>query len=192
MKLNASNLLWIAIPLLIVMIAGIFFASKENRALRAQVKDLSVQLAHANIEMIPDTIRDSIPVITQLVVEVDKTDYKKQIADRELISDLKLKVSQIESENTMLRETLGKVQLQLEKKDSLELFTYHDKWADFEVDLQTKQLEYAVRDSLVTFVTIVYKHKFLWWRWGKKGCEVKIVNFNPRSEVLYNKSIMIK
>ena len=191
MKLNKSNILWIAIPLMIIFAGNLYLADRKNRELKNQVRDLNVQLAHAQIPLVPDTIRDSIPVVKQRIVEVDKTDYKKQIADRELIKDLKLKVSQIESENHMLRETLGSVKLQLEKKDSLELFTYHDKWADFEVDINSKQLDYAVRDSLITFVSTIYKHKFLWWRWGKKGYDLHIVNMNPHSNVLYNKRIVI-
>ena len=53
-------------------------------------------------------------------------------------------------------------------------------------------LKYAVRDSFVTDVTRIYKHRFLWLRWGTKGYQVHHVNFNPNVDVKYNQFIMIK
>ena len=32
----------------------------------------------------------------------------------------------------------------------------------------------------------MYRHHFLWWRWGVKGYKVKVVNFNPHSTIRYN------
>ena len=101
---------WLLLAIAVLVGFG-FLAGRTNKRLEAQVHDLQVQLSHASIPLEPDTIRDSIPVVTQRVVEVDKTDYKSQIADRELIKDLEMKVSRIEAENVMLRQTLGSVLL---------------------------------------------------------------------------------
>ena len=140
-----------------------------------------------------DTIRDSIPVDTQPVVVVDRTDYKKQMADKQLIRDLGLKVSQIEAENHSLRETLGKVQMQAEKRDSDSLYTYHDRWVDFELNLYSREMWYQMRDSFDTFIDRQYKHKILWGliKWGTKSYEVKFVNYNPNSHVKYNRSVKV-
>ena len=40
----------------------------RNRDLESQVRDLQVQLAHAQVPLKPDTIHDSIPVVTQRAV----------------------------------------------------------------------------------------------------------------------------
>lgn len=168
---------------------GIIIRGTMNeRALKQQIRDLQVELAHSLVPMQVDTIRDSIPVVTQRLVEVDRTDYKKLVADAELIKDLKLRVAQIESENAMLREIADSLQL-VAVNDSL--YAYHDRWADFEVDTKSGWMDYAVRDSFVTYVSRIYKHKFLWWKWGTKGYEVKHVNFNPRASVKYARTIKV-
>lgn len=191
--MKTSVKIWIiAIMALLLMTGtGAAYVWLNNRSLLKQVRDLQVELAHAQIPLRVDTIRDSVTVVSQRIVEVDKTDYKKQLADKQLIKDLGLKVSQIESENHQLRELLGKVQMTAVKKDSDSLFVYHDKWADFEVNLRSKMMEYLVRDSFDIFVATIYKHKFLWWRWGKKGYDVKFVNYNPNTRIVHNQTIMV-
>lgn len=163
--------------------------SRENSLLRKEIRELQVRLAEA--EEHPDTffIHDSIPVYRDKVVEVDKTDYKKLLADRELIKDLKLKVAQVESENRMLMGTRDTVILE-KGRDSV--LRYHDQWADFAYFEEKKRLEYSVRDSLTTYVTREYKHRFLWWKWGTKGYNVYHVNHNPNSRIYYNKYIRVK
>ena len=163
--------------------------NRENRVLRQQVRDLSVQLAMSVQKVDTFTIRDSIPVYKERIVEVDKTDYKKQLADRELIKDLNLRIGQIEAENRMLRSTRDTVVL-TPVNDSV--LKYTDKWADFAYYTKERKLEYSVRDSVTTFVTREYKHRFLFWRWGTKGYNVFIVSHNPHSKVEYNKYISIK
>ena len=160
----------------------------NERALKQQVRDLQVELAHSLVPLQVDTIRDSIPVVTQRLVEVDRTDYKKQVADAKLIKDLKLKVAQVESENAMLREIADSLQL-VAINDSL--YAFHDHWADFVVNSNSGWMDYAVRDSFVTYVSRIYKHRFLWWRWGTKGYDVKHVNFNPRATVKYARTIKV-
>ena len=157
--------------------------------LQDDIHSLKQQLAHSIQPMSQDTIRDSIPVTVTQVVEVDRTDYKKQEADRQLIKDLELKLSDVTSENRMLRSIMGLVTLKPELDSVL---SYHDQWADFRYTVPTQQLEYQVSDSIVTVISRVRKHRFLWIRWGTKGYMVKIVNFNPNARVRYCKYVDIK
>lgn len=178
----------------IIMFAAIttvaYYTEKwKQRPLEKKIQDLELQLAAAKVPLKNDTIRDSILVQSQQVIEIDKTDYQKQLADEQLIKDLQLKVSQVVSENRMLRETRDTVYLQ---KESDSVFSYHDRWADFEYLVPRQLLKYAVRDSLNSNVSRIYKHRFLWWRWGTKGYQVKYVNFNPNVEIRYNQYIMVK
>lgn len=184
---------------LVLIIAAYYAGHQRTVKLQQRISDLEVQLAHATIPMKTDTIRDSIPVVTQQIVEIDKTDYKQQAADRQLIKDLELQISQIKAENTMLRETIGKVKLKPVRPaaDSLPtapdtLFAYHDQWVDFRLNTQDHTLDYVMRDSLKTYIDRIPKRKFLWWRWGTKGYRVKHVNFNPHSKIIYSQTILIK
>jgi len=185
--------------LLLVGLAVYYVGHQRESALNAQIRDLQIQLAHARIPMQTGTIRDSLPTVSQQAVEVDKTDYKKQLADRKLIKDLELQISQVKAENTMLRETIGKVRLEPVRPaaDSLPtaadtLFAYHDQWVDFRLNTQDHTLDYAMRDSLKTYIDRIPKHKLLWWRWGTKGYRVHHVNFNPHSKILYSQTIIVK
>lgn len=193
------NILTALVILLLTGLAVYYVGHQRECALNAQIRDLQIQLAHARIPMQTGTIRDSLPTASLQAVEVDKTDYRKQLADRKLIKDLELQISQIKAENTMLRETIGKVKLEPVRPaaDSLPtaadtLFAYHDQWVDFRLNTQDHTLDYAMRDSLKTYIDRIPKHKFLWWRWGTKGYRVKHVNFNPHSKIIYSQTILIK
>ena len=158
-------------------------ASLTDRANR-----LSVQLAHAQIPLQRDTIRDSVEVVSQVVVEVVPKKMKEALAaDEQLIKDLRLKVRQLEALQTTTIETSDTTPAHHDAGDSL--FYYSDQWADLQLSLKDSTFYYNIRDSLATVINRQYRHRFLWWRWGTKGYEVKIVNFNPHAHVIYNRYI---
>ena len=192
-KIFEKVLSYVAVVVVMLLLAGISYwvEYQKQKDLLRQIRDLEVQLAYATVPLQRDTIRDSIPVVQQRVITVDKTDYKKQIADAELIKDLQLEIKQIKQQNDMLMATAGQVPIN-PKGEGDSIFTYKDAWADFEVNVPARNLKYEVRDSIVTFIATIPKHKFLWWKWGTKGYNVKIVNFNPRSKVLYNRTIRVE
>ena len=151
---------------------------KENERLR---EELSRQQQYVPLHR--DTIRDTVEVVTQKVVEVEKIKEVLSRDDKQLIKDLKMKVNELESYQKMSNVIHDTVIL--ERKDSAgNALYYKDAWAEFEY--QDKRLRYAVRDSLAIAVKKEYKHRLLWWRWGTKGYEVKAVNFNPHATVRYN------
>lgn len=143
-----------------------------------------MELAHANIPMQQDTIRDSVQVITQNIIEVDKSS-SKDVMEKQLIKDLKLKLKQVSSQQTTSTSIHDTVTVHVRNN----CFHYKDIWAEF--NLEDSMLEYSVRDSVTAIVYREYKHHFLWWRWGTKGYGIKIVNFNPHGTVLYNQYIKI-
>ena len=179
----------VGMMILCLVIAGI--SHHENGELHRQIRDLSQELAHSKIPIQVDTIRDSIPVFTQTVVEVEPKDYKKLIADSKMLKDLEIKYKQVLSENRMLLETRDTVFLHsISETDSM--LYYNDRWADFMYNMNNKLLNYRIRDSLDIFVTKIYRHKFLWIRWGTKGYKVKTVSLNPHAEVKESQYFRIK
>ena len=180
---------WTIVGMVLLLLFLFLFSSCSNREYKRQIRELQARLAQA--EEHPDTffIHDSIPVWKEKVVEVDRTDYKKLLADKGLIKSLQLRVAQVEAENRMLLGTRDTVILE---KDRDSVLRYHDKWADFAYYEDKKRLKYAVRDSITTFISREYKHHFLWWKWGTKGYNVYHVNYNPNSRVYYNKYIRVK
>ena len=189
MKLKIS-LETVILGIVVALTIGAIIAfQSEKRALKKEIAELEVRLAQSKEKIDTFVIRDSIPVAVTHVVEVDKTDYKEKLADKQLIKDLKLRIKEIESENQTLLSTKDTVILQ-PLNDSV--LTYSDRWNTFSFELKTRVLDWEVRDSLTTFVSAEYRHHFLWWRWGRKGYQVTIVNHNPKSRIEYNKYIKVK
>lgn len=182
-------MLIIAAALAVLAAAYALFYRSHAIRLERDVSRLSAELAHAQIPMEPTVIRDSIPVVTQTVVEVTRKDLVDAIAaDRQTIRDLQLKFRQLQALQTTVVQTSDTATAQYLARDST--FAYHDQWADLQLNLRDSTFYYNIRDSLATVVYREYRHRFLWWRWGTKGYKVKIVNFNPHAHVTYNRYIM--
>ena len=152
---------------------------KENELLRRELA-----LAQKYVPLQRDTIRDTVEVVTQKVVEVEKVKSALTKEERELLKDLGLKVRELESlqqTGIVTRDTVWLV-----GKDSTDgsPLVYHDAWTD--IEYRDKRMVYAMRDSLAIALKKEYKHRFLFFRWGTKGYEVKVANFNPHSSVRYN------
>lgn len=180
LKERRISITGIAIMVICMAVAGM--AYHENAELHRKIKDLTHELAHSKIPIQKDTIRDSIPVFIQTVVEMEPKDYKKLVADSKMLKDLEIKYKQVLSENRMLLETRDTVYLHsISETDSM--LYYNDRWADFKYNMNSKLLDYRIRDSLDIFVAKMYRHRFLWFRWGTKGYKVKTVSLNPHAEV---------
>lgn len=180
---------------IVLLVLGVIALHLIVRNSQSEVKRLSEELEQARTELaraaVPvqrDTIRDTVEVVTQAVVEVTPRRLREALAaDERLIKDLKLKIRQLEAMQTTTLETSDTVPAQYQPRDSC--FYYSDQWADLSLQLKDTTFYYNIRDSLATVVYREYRHHFLWWKWGTKGYRVKIVNFNPHARVTYNKYI---
>lgn len=193
--LKRIKLLWPYIATVLfwlVFLIFVFTFGSCNRGLKKENECLREELARKQqyAPLKKDTIRDTVEVVTQKIIEVEKVKEVLSKEDKELIKDLSLKVSELESYQKI--GTITQDSITLEKKDSTKdtPLYYKDAWAEFEY--QDKKLRYAIRDSLNIVVKREYKHKFLWWKWGTKGYEVKAVNFNPHATIRYNTYIKRK
>ena len=183
-----QTLTYIALAIAVVMAIA---EMRKREQLESEISRLSVELAHARIPMEPTVIHDSIPVVTQTVVEVPRKDLVDALAaERRLVKDLQLRISQLEAVQTTVLQVGDTVPAQYRPHDSI--FTYHDQWADLSLQLKDTTFYYNIRDSLATFIYHDYRHHFLWWRWGTKGYEVINVSHNPKCKVEYNKFIKVK
>lgn len=178
---NRLKLLWpyiVTVIFWLLFLFVVFGFSSCNRELKKEIEMLREELARQQqyVPLKKDTIHDSVEVVTQQIVEVEKIKEVLTKEDKQLIKDLSLKVSELESYQKI--GTITKDSITLEKKDSTKdtPLYYKDAWAEFEY--QDKKLRYAIRDSLAIAVKQEYKHRFLWWKWGVKGYEVKAINFN--------------
>lgn len=178
--------------ILIAAIGGIWWQS--TKSVKRQINDLKVELAKASkyAPLHRDTIRDSLTVVTQKVSEVEKIKEVITPQEKELIEDLNLKVKQLTQLQQTALQTRDTVYLSAANSSNHPPDTtlrYSDRWCDFTYKPSTQSLAYSIRDSLTTIVSRQYKHRFLFWKWGTKGYDVRIVNHNPHSTVTYNSFI---
>ena len=183
------------LSLLAVVLAavGVILAWNDLQKNKQKVEALRTQLAHAQIAPLiqHDTIRDTVPVATSTAIPMERSTYKNELADKQLIKELRLKLGQIEAQQlsgTAIHDTV-----RLEAKANSR-YEYADRWAHFTLSMKPPDttLVYTVSDSVLTLVYREYKHKFLWWRWGTKGYKVKVVNFNPHATIRYNQYIKVE
>lgn len=189
---NYKNTL-LSILAVILATVGVILAWNDLHRNKQKVETLRTQLAHAQIAPViqRDTIRDTIQVATSTVIPVERNTYKTELADKQLIKELRLKLGQIEAQQLSGTATHDTVRLKAKANSRYE---YADRWARFTLRMKPPDttLVYTVSDSVLTMVYREYKHKFLWWRWGTKGYKVKVVNFNPHATIRYNQYIKVE
>lgn len=167
-----------------------------NRELKREIEQLREELARQQqyVPLHRDTIRDSVETITQKIIEVEKIKEVLTDEDRKLLKDAGIAARELISLQKTGMETRDSVvmsavaQQNNSKEDSV--FFYKDAWAEFE--FHNRRLKYSVKDSLAVAVKKEFKHRFLWWKWGTKGYNVKVMNFNPHSTIRYNTFIKRK
>ena len=185
MKRKIMDVLAYTVTFVIIAILIALFMSSCDRALRKEIESLREELAKQQqyVPLQRDTIRDSIEVVTQKVVEVEKIKEVLSKEDKQLIKDLNMKVSELEALQKIGSVTTDTVFLTVKDSTNNTLY-YKDAWAEFEY--QDRKLRYAVWDSIDIAIKREFKHRFLWLKWGVKGYQVKTVNFNPNSSIRYN------
>lgn len=172
--------------LLTIFASFLIFESRQkkaNEALKLQLHQL--QLKYSPMQR--DTIRDSVKLVTQQVMVMDRGEYKLQAADRKLLEELNLKLRQVVSDQRVSMVTSDTVKT----KRLNSVYSYSDAWLSLRLDTADSILTYRARDSLQCIVVRQFKHKFLWWKWGTKGYNVKVLNYNPHSTILYNSYIQV-
>lgn len=166
-----------------------------NRELKREIEMLREELAKQQqyVPLHRDTIRDSVETITQQIVEVEKIKEVLTDEDRKLLKDAGIAAKELISLQKTGMVTSGDVMMSSRdtaaySKDAAaepgDTLFYKDAWAEFE--FYNRRLKYSVKDSLAIAVEKEFKHRFLFLKWGTKGYQVKVMNFNPNATIKYN------
>lgn len=106
----------------------------------------------------------------------------KSAVDKKIASEIGMPRSSVESKMGLTIATTDSVKLTQQTES---IYIYKDRWLDAKVNLYDSTMTYKARDSLSQYVERIYKHKFLFWKWGTKGYRVHIINHNPNSKIEY-------
>ena len=115
-------------------------------------------------------------------VKVLRKKEVKSAVDKNIASEIGMPRSSVESKMGLTIATTDTVKL-TQKTESI--YIYKDRWLDAKVNLYDSTMTYKARDSLSQYIERIYKHKFLFWKWGTKGYRVHIINHNPNSKIEY-------
>jgi len=128
------------------------------------------------------------------ITTLDNSELKEALQEqKKLLKELGIKVKSLQT--SMSVATAAEYSIPLPKKDTVreqDTITQNIKYTSKWIDAESKgdSLVIRTRDSLSLFVSRIYRHKFLWWKWGTKGYNVDIVNHNPYSTITYNKVVV--
>lgn len=138
--------------------------------------------------------------VTELTLK--KGEFEKMCHEQvEVIKDLKLKLKRVESVSTTATNTSVTVVTQLRDtviiRDTLTVanakhFKWSDSWNHIHgiIDGNNVECTYEGNDTINLVATRVPK-KFLFFRWGTKYIQIDVVNSNPSSRILYNRTIKV-
>ena len=123
--------------------------------------------------------RDSLNTVENGRLKLNLSELKElREADFKLIKELKLRPKDVETITKVKVVTRDSIIFQL--KDSC--INYESEWTKVSGCIGDT-LSIETSDSIAFIAHKEYKHKFLFFRWGLERAKVKIINFNPRSNV---------
>ena len=123
--------------------------------------------------------RDSLNAVENGRLKLSISELKElREADFKLIKELKLRPKDVETITKVKVVTRDSIIFQL--KDSC--INYESEWTKVSGCIGDT-LSIETSDSIAFIAHKEYKHKFLFFRWGLERAKVKIINFNPRSNI---------
>lgn len=192
MMKNPKTTIQILAAMLIVTMVAFIRSAYQNRKLQADLNRQTENVGSLTYDIQYGNLDDSLSVVKNTALQAKCDELKRlHLADTKLIKELKVKLKDVKSIHTASSSTADTVRIEPVPNTADSVFSYQDKWLSLHIDIPARLCQYISRDSLTTIVSRTYKHKFLWWRWGTKGYQVQIVNFNPHSRINYSRYVEV-
>lgn len=192
MMKNPKTTIRILAAMFVVTMVAFIRSAYQNGKLQEDLSRQTENMRSLTYDIQYGNLDDSLSVARNTALQA-KCDELKQLhlADTKLIKELKVKLKDVKSIHTTSSSTADTVRIEPVPNTADSVFSYQDKWLSLHIDVPARLCQYTSRDSLTTIVSRTYKHKFLWWRWGTKGYQVQIVNFNPHSRINYSRYVEV-
>lgn len=179
--------------LFVITLVALLASIAENRQLQGDLDRQISNVSALTYDIKYDKLDDSLPVAQNTALQAKVSELEQlHLTDTKLIKDLKVKLKDVQAQHTLSAETADTVSIAPVPGTADSVFAYNDKWLSLHIDIPKRECQYIAYDSLTTIVSRTYKHRFLWWRWGTKGYEVRIVSFNPHARIKYSRYIEVE
>ena len=159
-----------------------------------------------NVQTLMDSLREMRIDSTRTAYTVgrlrlEKDEFEKRYReDAETIKKLNLRIKDLQSVSKVGIEVEAPIQAPL-KRQTIEpldiqpiVLSYFDAHRTVNLIVNRDSISGYVRmnANLSQYVYLIYKHRFIWWRWGVKGIRQTIVSDNPYVKIGYNEYIEIE
>lgn len=190
--IKQNTAIQILVAMFIVTMAAFIRSAYQNSKLRSELNRQTENIGSLTYDIQYGKLDDSLSVAKNTALQA-KCDELKQLhlADAKLVKELKVKLKDVKTIHTASSSTADTVRIEPIPNTADSVFSYQDKWLSLHIDIPARLCQYTSKDSLTTIVSRLYKHKFLWWRWGTKGYQVQIINFNPHSRINYSRYVEV-
>lgn len=190
--IKQNTAIQILVAMFIITMAAFIRSAYQNSKLRSELNRQTENIGSLTYDIQYGKLDDSLSVAKNTALQA-KCDELKQLhlADAKLVKELKVKLKDVKTIHTASSSTADTVRIEPIPNTADSVFSYQDKWLSLHIDIPARLCQYTSKDSLTTIVSRLYKHKFLWWRWGTKGYQVQIINFNPHSRINYSRYVEV-
>lgn len=190
--IKQNTAIQILAAMFIITMAAFIRSAYQNSKLRSELNRQTENIGSLTYDIQYGKLDDSLSVAKNTALQA-KCDELKQLhlADAKLVKELKVKLKDVKTIHTASSSTANTVRIEPIPNTADSVFSYQDKWLSLHIDIPARLCQYTSKDSLTTIVSRLYKHKFLWWRWGTKGYQVQIINFNPHSRINYSRYVEV-
>lgn len=176
----------------IVTMAAFIRSAYQNSKLRSELNRQTENIGSLTYDIQYGKLDDSLSVAKNTALQAKCNELEQlHLADAKLVKELKVKLKDVKTIHTASSSTADTVRIEPIPNTADSVFSYQDKWLSLHIDIPARLCQYTSKDSLTTIVSRTYKHKFLWWRWGTKGYQVQIINFNPHSRINYSRYVEV-
>lgn len=190
--IKQNTAIQILAAMFIVTMAAFIRSAYQNSKLRSELNRQTENIGSLTYDIQYGKLDDSLSVAKNTALQAKCNELKQlHLADSRMIKKLKVKLKDVKSIHTASSSTKDTVKIEPVPDTADSVFLYQDKWLSLHIDIPARLCQYTSKDSLITIVSRTYKHKFLWWRWGTKGYQVQIVNFNPHSRINYSRYVEV-
>jgi len=193
MKDIKLNIIKVLSVLFAITLVALLASIAKSHQLQSNLDRQTSNVGALTYDIKYDKLDDSLPVAKNAALQAKVSELEQlHLTDTKLIKELKVKLKDVQSQHTLSAETADTVIIAPVPGTADSVFTYKDKWLSLHIDIPKRECQYVAYDSLTTIVSRTYKHRFLWWRWGIKGYDVRIVSFNPHSRIKYSRYIEVE
>lgn len=190
--IKQNTAIQILAAMFIITMAAFIRSAYQNSKLRSELNRQTENIGSLTYDIQYGKLDDSLSVAKNTALQAKCNELEQlHLADSRMIKKLKVKLKDVKSIHTASSSTKDTVKIEPVPDTADSVFSYQDKWLSLHIDIPARLCQYTSKDSLITIVSRTYKHKFLWWRWGTKGYQVQIVNFNPHSRINYSRYVEV-